>query len=174
MKRALTFLLIACLPVPLFAFDETRVGQWRVSPSGDVCAMGIVYEDGTAFLVRQSATRRNVVLAFESREATSRKDGEKVKLNVLAYSSSAAHTGTDWDGIEFVVRVGDDGARQFVSEGLDDKVLADIARHRTLSFFYGDVLVKSLKLDGSARATRALRTCAYEVAGLDPRDPFVQ
>jgi len=174
MKRALTLFIMAAMPASAMAFDETRVAGWRVYPSGDVCAMGTVYEDDTAFLVRQSASRGRVVLAFESREATSRKDGEKVRLNVLAYSSPSAHSGKAWDDIEFTVQVGDDGVRQFVSAPVGDKVLDDIAKHRTLSFFYGENLVKTLKLDGTARALRAFRTCASEVARLDPRDPFVK
>ena len=70
-----------------------------------------------------------------------------------------------------------DGARRPRHAFNARDMLRDIARNDIIAFSIDEKasrLVGSFALDGSAAAVAALRQCSFEVAGLNPDDPFLR
>ena len=152
------------------------VDDWVIwqDDEASYCAMSAAYISDEVLTVTFDAKAGSSRLLFRSNESTSLEDGRSLKLNVFMKSDNGSHSGEGWDGVTFSVNVAEGGQRGFISERLDKEILNDVARYNDVGFFTGETLVESFNLEGSAKAVAALRACAFEVAGLNPDDPFLK
>lgn len=175
MKRCILAIVTGLLPVSAGAWETREVGGFRVAAMENEasCSMIAVYEDGTHLYASFDAAKTRATVVFSSDVATSVKQDEKHKLDILMTNSRKVDDG--WEDIEFTVRWLEDPRKPaFFSQNLESNFLDDLARYDGISFFIGDNMIEGFKLDGSAAAVKALRECGFAVAGLNPKDPFLK
>jgi len=153
-----------------------RKDHWSVisDPSDKTCSILANFEEELVLLATYDAALDGVRLKFAIPEASSRKDGEELKLKLL-FMDTMNNLDSGWGEKKFVVsRMGPSETPIFVSGILNREVLDDLARNKFIALYFGDKLIISLNLSGSAVVVSKLRKCAFEAAGLNADDPFLQ
>ncbi len=155
-------------------------GDWEIyaSDSGASCGAIAIFDDDetdkpVALVIGFDAADQRVDLYFSNWTATSVDDDTTVDLDIVFLSNRDVDDG--WRDIEFRVAHADDGSVSFFSNNLNKQMLIDFAKHETILFrTQNEVSVEVFPLDGTAAAIKLLRECAFTIAGLNPKDPFLQ
>lgn len=117
-------------------------------------------------------------LAFTTDTTTSLPSEGDVDLKLFFSAAGRNDVDDGWGTRSFHYTRGETGYNfMAVFEGAENarQLLDDIAAYSTLGMFtQRDVVVYASPLDGSAQAMTQLRRCAFQVAGLNPEDPFLQ
>ena len=182
-KKILTVLVaMALVPSVGYAREPVSVAGWDIIPDEEkqACNMFSLYTyrksgEIAAFLITYSAKDKVASITFSNPYATSIKD--ETELELLMVFTSPNKLDDAWGNRNFFVLVDEKtGHRYFNSGWYDLELLSDITKSTYIAFFIPDSeeLVSSFKLDGSARAIVELKKCAFEVAGLNPNDPFLK
>jgi hypothetical protein len=175
---AAIFLMYSAIPLSATAREPVEVGEWRIVPSDTSCfAMKLYDEHQTDRLVTLSvhynAKTKLSLVSFSNTKATSVEHDQKIKLDIYLFNSGW-RMDDGWGTKNFTVGVVEGGARYFNSEPLEKLLLDDVAKAQTISFATDNVVVSSFSLSGSAKAVAELRKCAFEVAAMNPLDPFLK
>lgn len=178
MKRILALACAALVMAPAASAREPKdVGGWWIISGEEACFARAMFTErqtdkDSILSVAYNAKTKLTLVSFSNTKATSIADGTTLKLEIFLNLPNGRHD-DGWGTKNFTVGV-EDGNRFFTSETLEKVLLDDIAKATTIGFFTDDVLVSSFELEGSARAIAELRKCAFEVAGMNPLDPFLR
>jgi hypothetical protein len=160
--------LVSMIAVPAAA-DLTpyaEAGGWDVYQDTSDCTMTAVYGTSQVMITFDERTD-DVTVSFSDPSVKSLKQGDRRDLRTV-FIEPGYDDG--WGTKSFGV-IDMEGTRHF-TRVMDVQFLTDMAKYKYVAFFYGDVLLRSYKLEGSALAVRSLRACATKVARLNPSDPF--
>lgn len=159
------------------AREDVKVGNWLIFVKEDLCyAMGSYSEHQTkkdsGLAVSYDAKTKNASIIFSNTKATSVTDEQKLELDIL-FLGAGRRSDDGWGTKTFTVSVSD-GVPYFWSESLEKVLLDDVAKNTGVAFFTDGTLISSFELKGSSHAIAELRKCAFEIAGLNPLDPFLK
>ena len=141
-------------------------------PDSDGCLLRMGYENSFLSLAYNAKTKIAIV-RFVSKEATSIKNDEKKKLNIM-FLVTPTREGDTWEDTDFTAKINEDGSRYFTSEPLNSEFIDSFAKSVTVAFFYGENLVESFNLAGSAKLVSKLKDCSMMAGGINPNDPFTK
>lgn len=151
---------------------ERHVGGFSLYRNDDNCTIIASYTDGESVLVRYDGKTKDVNIAFTNKNATSLTENDEKKIKIYFVDGKKLDDG--WGETSFSVSIENNGTRMLVSQPMDAQLLDDFAKNDAVGFFYGDKMIASYTLKGSGEAIPALKTCAMQVAGINPNDPFAQ
>lgn len=159
------------------ARDVVEVDGWRIVAGDAICFARSSYTErhtgkDSNLSIAYNAKTKLTLVSFTNTKATSIADGTALNLDIFLSLPNGRYD-DGWGSKKFNVTVEDD-ARVFTSETLTTELLDDFAKANTIGFFTGKTLVSSFGLDGSAKAIAELRKCSFEVAGMNPLDPFLR
>jgi hypothetical protein len=160
-----------------FAREDVKVGSWLITEKENLCyAMASFTEHQTkneaGLAVSYDAKTKNASIIFSNTKATSIVEGQKLELEIL-FLREVWGADDGWGTKTFTASLSD-GIPYFWSQALDKVLLDDVAKYRTVAFFTDETLISSFDLKGSSQAIAELRKCAFEIAGLNPLDPFLK
>lgn len=145
-----------------------RVNGWAVFRNTGSCRMVSVFNDDTSLSVDLDVRRNESFLTFVDPSIKSLKEGDTREIDIF-FMEPKYDDG--WGKKKFSVGITESGSAIF-SVFLDDEIVTDIAKYKTLAFFYRERLVQSFPLEGSAKVVEALRRCAHDERRRNPSDPF--
>lgn len=124
-------------------------------------------------IVNYQPDNNDVLMGFSDENATSIADGQNVNLKMTFIINNKLDE--EWGTIETDAAVLSGGER-FFSMKLDAKdFLRDFSKATIVAFYTeDDTLISAFKLNGSMIAVQKLRACAFQQAGLNPKDPFLK
>ena len=154
--------------------DQIVAGWWRLHTSAEykMCTLAAPFTNGEYLAVTYYAGEKTAVMAFTEKDATSLKEGDKRKIDIIFEINRQLDDG--WTDTEFETSVEDDGSRHLNSEDLEAVFLDDFAKARAVEFRVGKTKIAAYNLRNSAQGVTALRNCAMRAAGLNPKDPFAR
>lgn len=166
------------LVAPAAAREPVKVGNWDVTAFESGCVASNWYMEhnskkASMLTIGYNSKAKTSVLSFTNSKATSLTDGTKIQLEIFLVNPDGK-SDDGWGNKEFTASIIEDGPIHFTSAGLDKEILDDVTKAKMLAFFVDQTLVSSFNLNGSAAAIAELRKCAFEVAGLNPDDPFLK
>lgn len=175
--RVLAIFAAVSISAPASAEEAIKVSTiagWSIyrDDESKTCRMVSAFENNEVLFVTYDAAEKGSVVTFTEKQATSLKDGEKRKVDILLSKGGALDDG--WEDTDFRVSVRDNGQRVLSSQSLDDPFLEDIAKSSAIRFAVKGHKIDTYNLSGSGKAVAALRSCAMKAAGLNPLDPFAR
>ncbi len=174
---ALTGAVLVLMSSAVSARETVEIDGWRIVPSDESCFAMSMYDEHqtgmtTSLSIAYNAKTKLTLVTFSNTKATSIADGAKLNLEIFLNLPNRRYD-DGWGTKQFTANVQDE-IRFFISEPLEKVLLDDIAKATTIGFFTGGTLVSSFGLDGSAKAIADLARCAFEIAGMNIKDPFLQ
>jgi hypothetical protein len=147
-----------------------EAGGWIISQDKSECFMSASFKNDSNLHIGYDSRLNTVTVGFTDASAKSLNNGDERKLDTF-FASSPNTLDDGWKDKTFTVAVNDDGERIFFRQ-MSAEFLTDMAKYEKLAFFYGDVLLRSYNLEGSALGIQSLRACAAKMARINPSDPF--
>ena len=151
---------------------------WRVIPYPEeqMCDLAIDSVTNESFTLGYYPLESQFSLVFTNKEAKSLKSGQKISLWLVFITNGKVDA--EWGEFEFTVTKNDENVF-FGTHGFNKKLLNDVSQSDIVGLFRLDaerdpVVVSAVPLKGSAKAIVQLKECAFEAAGLNPNDPFLQ
>lgn len=155
---------------PIYWSDE----RWSVFAYQDeeVCDIGHAATENTYLSLQYNARKKSVWLMVTNSFATSKDDGDTTDLNIFFTKNKAISQG--WENVAFTIRVLPNENRALVSAPLSNSFLDAFASSELMAVMTPrNKVVGGASLAGSSKAIHQLRRCAFKVAGLNEKDPFL-
>jgi hypothetical protein len=182
-SMALTALALA---QPALAQDAPfywKGDRWYVSVADeDQCAAiskSIHIENGDMYLfIMYNAEEKKVGLNFTSKVTKSLPNNGSIDLKLVFVNAKTVEIDEGWGERTFYYNRLDNGDTMFVTEFGGSKnvedILDDMAKNTHVVLEFNGDEFTGAQLDESALAIEKLRSCSFEIAGLDRRDPFAR
>ncbi len=160
------------------AREAVQVDGWEVSAEENFCFATRLYDEYqtdqiVSLAISYNAKAKRSVVSFSNTKTTSVTHEQELPLKIF-FMNPDGDLDEGWGTAQFSVHVSESGHRFFNSEPLEKQLLDDFSKGKLVAFFTGSLVVSSFALDGSAKAMAELRKCAFEVAGMNPLDPFLR
>ncbi|MDB5696861.1 MAG: hypothetical protein JWN21_2404 [Sphingomonas bacterium] len=164
--------MLVALLLAILNDDGRDVGRgWTLFKNEDDCALVRSYEGDTLLRVAYTDGLNDGYVTIADPAFKSIEQGKEYKLKLIFVNGKRLDDG--WGEVTgHGFRKDDLTGVSFKLSG--DTLLNDIASNALLGIFRDDVVVASLRLDGSAAATTELKACAREVQRENPADPFAK
>ncbi|WP_334185032.1 hypothetical protein [Novosphingobium sp.] len=166
---------------PASAQEFAREGTWTIKQVAGRCTLSQVLQHDDdrreIFNVYYDAREKNVLMTFSSTLTTSLPSEGMTKLHLDFSSKGVLDDG--WGERDFSYRLVPDTdmhmfSTLFAGSSAVSDFFQDLAKSDFVGVRYGVRAVAGSDLRGSSSAIASLRKCAFQAAGLDPRDPFAQ
>ena len=154
------------------------VGGWHIVKSPDGCsAVLVVQREGEPvnyLMFYYRPAKALVEISFSSQHSSSLAAGDSRLLDIYFFDGNRQIDGR-YNRVRFTVLEDGEGARTFKSDpGLKANIFTNVMKGSEVAFFYQSRIITLYPLFSTTKMVPVLKKCAFEVTGLDPRDPFIQ